>query len=89
MAASMVIQMQTSGQTQSNPQMKFLPYMMPIMLFVFFNNVAAGLSLYYFVYNVVSIAQQLLINKSVDHTKLMASIQGKPKAPAKIQKKKK
>lgn len=89
MAASMVIQMQTSGQTQSNPQMKFLPYMMPVMLFVFFNNVAAGLSLYYFVYNVVSIGQQLLINKSVDHTKLMASIQGKPKAPTKNHKKKK
>jgi YidC/Oxa1 family membrane protein insertase len=89
MAASMVVQMQTSGQTQSNPQMKFLPYMMPIMLFFFFNSVASGLSLYYLVYNVVSIAQQLMINKSVDHTKLMASIEGKPKSAAKLPKKKK
>ncbi|TNE72669.1 membrane protein insertase YidC [bacterium] len=76
MAVSMIVQMQTSGQTQSNPQMKFMPYMMPIVLFVFFNNVASGLSLYYFVYNVVSIAQQMLINKNIDHDKLMKSIEG-------------
>lgn len=89
MAASMILQMQTSGQTQSNPQMKFLPYIMPVMLFIFFNNVASGLSLYYFVYNVVSIAQQLLINKSLDHTKLMATIEGKSKPHVKIAKPKK
>lgn len=83
MAVSMVIQMQTSGQTQSNPQMKFLPYMMPIVMFVFFNNIASGLSLYYFVYNAVSIAQQMLINKQIDHTKLMSSIEGTGKSSSK------
>lgn len=86
MAVSMVIQMQTSGQTQSNPQMKFLPYMMPIVMFVFFNNIASGLSLYYFVYNAVSIAQQMLINKQIDHTKLMSSIEGNGKSASKSSK---
>lgn len=89
MAVSMIVQMQTSGQTQSNPQMKFLPYMMPIVLFVFFNNIASGLSLYYFVYNVVSIAQQMLMNKNIDHDKLMKAIEGNgKKTPAKSKKSK-
>jgi YidC/Oxa1 family membrane protein insertase len=73
MAASMIVQMQLSGQTASNPQMKFLPFIMPVVLFVFFNNLASGLSLYYFVYNMVSIAQQAYINKGIDKDELQKS----------------
>jgi len=39
------------------------------MLLFIFNNFAAGLSLYYLVYNVVSIAQQLLINRQLEQEK--------------------
>ncbi len=48
---------------------KMMQYFLPIMLLFVFNNFAAGLSLYYLVYNVVSIGQQLLINKQIDAEK--------------------
>ena len=77
MTITMIVQMQISGQTAPNNQMKILTYILPVMLFVFFNNIASGLSLYYMIYNVLSIAQQMLINKQIDHAKLMGSIDKK------------
>jgi YidC/Oxa1 family membrane protein insertase len=77
MTITMIVQMQISGQTAPNNQMKVLTYILPAMLFVFFNNIASGLSLYYMIYNVLSIAQQMLINKQIDHAKLMGSIDKK------------
>lgn len=77
MTITMIVQMQISGQTAPNNQMKVLTYILPAMMFVFFNNIASGLSLYYMIYNVLSIAQQMLINKQIDHAKLMGSIDKK------------
>jgi YidC/Oxa1 family membrane protein insertase len=77
MTITMIVQMQISGQTAPNNQMKVLTYILPAMLFVFFNNIASGLSLYYMIYNVLSIAQQMMINKQIDHAKLMGSIDKK------------
>lgn len=75
MTVSMVIQMRISGQGgASNPQMKILQYVFPVMMLFIFNAFASGLSLYYLVYNVLSIGQQMLINNKVDHVKLMEGI---------------
>jgi len=46
-----------------NPQMKMMVYMMPIMMTVFFFNLASGLNLYYAVSNLASIPQQWLISE--------------------------
>lgn len=57
-----------SGSGASNPmaqQMKVLQYIFPVMLLFIFNSFASGLSLYYLVFNVLSIAQQLYINKTI------------------------
>jgi len=43
--------------------MKAFQYVIPFVLLFVFNNFAAGLSLYYLVYNVLSVAQQWIINK--------------------------
>lgn len=78
MAGSMVIQMRISGAgAAGNPQMKVFQYIMPVVLFMFFNQFASGLSLYYFVYNTLSIGQQMLINKQIDHVKMMESVDKK------------
>lgn len=78
MAASMVFQMKLSGAgATANPQMKMLQYVMPVVLFFFFNQFASGLSLYYLIYNVLSIGQQLMINKQIDHVKMMESVDKK------------
>ncbi|MDZ7772822.1 MAG: membrane protein insertase YidC [Balneolaceae bacterium] len=53
-------------------QMAALKYIFPVMLLFVFNNFAAGLSLYYLVYNVMSIGQQLIINRQLDAEKANA-----------------
>lgn len=78
MSASMVLQMRVSGQGgAANPQMKILQYIFPVMMLLIFNAFASGLSLYYLVYNVLSIAQQMLIKKKIDHVSLMEGIDKK------------
>ena len=50
-------------QTVTDPRQKAMVWMMPIMMFIIFNNLPSGLNLYYFVFNLLSIGQQLWINK--------------------------
>lgn len=70
MGLAMVVQMKIQMRSQpANPQMQMFTYFLPIMLFVFFNKQAAGLSLYYLFYNVFSAAQQQLINKQMERKK--------------------
>jgi YidC/Oxa1 family membrane protein insertase len=81
--------MMTAGQ-QSTPQqpgmpnMKVIMYIMPFMMLVFFNNYASGLSLYYFVSNVLTIILMLVIkNFIVDDEKIFAKIEENKKKPKK------
>lgn len=57
--------MSGGGAPSGGPNLKGMMYIMPLIMLVVFNNFAAGLSLYYLVYNVLSIAQQAYINKTV------------------------
>jgi len=78
MSLTMVVQMRISGSgAASNPQMKVFQYVLPVVLFFFFNQFASGLSLYYLIYNALSIGQQMLINKQIDHVKLMGTVDKK------------
>lgn len=78
MSATMVLQMKISGQgAAANPQMKIFTYILPVVLFFFFNQFASGLSLYYLVYNLLSIGQQMMINKQIDHVKMMETVDKK------------
>jgi YidC/Oxa1 family membrane protein insertase len=61
------------GGAPGGMNMKALQYVFPFMLLFIFNNFAAGLSLYYLVYNVVSIAQQLVIYRQIDNEKEAAN----------------
>ncbi len=46
-----------------DPRQKAMVWMMPVMMTLLFNSFPAGLNLYYFVFNLLSIGQQLYINK--------------------------
>jgi len=51
---------------------------------VFFNNYASGLSLYYFISNLITIGIMLVIKKYIlDEDKIHATIQEKKKQPSK------
>lgn len=65
MGLSMIVQMRLQATPASGPQAKIFMYMMPAMIFVIFNRLPSGLSLYYFCYNVFSAVQQQFINKSM------------------------
>ena len=61
---------QTTPQQPGPVNMKALSYIFPVMFMFVLNSFPAGLTWYYFVSNVVTIAQQLLIRKFVDEDKL-------------------
>jgi len=81
MTASMVVQSRvtaasSAGSSASNPmaqQMKIMQYFLPFMLLFVFNNFASGLSLYYLIFNILSIVQQMYINKST-HAAAVAKV---------------
>jgi YidC/Oxa1 family membrane protein insertase len=74
---------------QSNPAMKYMPYIMPVMLLLFFNNLASALTWYYTVSNVITLILQFVIqNYIIDHDKILAKLQqnrSKPKTKSKWQ----
>lgn len=66
------------------PNMKFLMYLSPLFMLIFFNNYASGLSLYYFVSNLITIGIMLAIkNFILDEDKIHAKIEEKKKQPKK------
>jgi YidC/Oxa1 family membrane protein insertase len=79
----------TMGQQMQSPQpgmpnMKIMIYLMPVMMLVFFNNYASGLSLYYFVSNLITIFIMLVIkNYIIDEQRIHLQIQENKKKPKK------
>jgi YidC/Oxa1 family membrane protein insertase len=76
---------------QSNPAMKYMPYIMPVVLLLVFNRLASALTWYYTVSNVITLALQFVIqNYIIDHEKILAKLQEnrtKPKTKTKWQEK--
>jgi len=77
------------GMPDMQKMMKYMIYFSPLMLLVFFNQYAAGLSLYYFISNLITIGIMLVIkNYILDEDKIHAQIQvnkQKPKKQGKFQ----
>lgn len=65
------------------PNMKFIMYVIPFTLLIFFNNFASGLSLYYTISNILTIIIMLTIkNFILDEKKILATIEEKKKKPS-------
>ncbi len=76
---------QPMPQQPGMPNMKIIMYLMPLMMLFFFNNYASGLSLYYFVSNLLTIILMLVIkNYIIDDTKIHAKIEENKKKPKKV-----
>jgi YidC/Oxa1 family membrane protein insertase len=56
--------------TVNDPRQKAMVWMMPVMMTLLFNNLPSGLNLYYFVFNLLAIGQQVFVNKQHDNTPL-------------------
>ena len=87
----MATQPTQEGMPDMAKMMKYMIYLSPIMMLFFFNNYASGLSLYYFISNLISIGIMIVIkNFILDEDKIHAQIQvnkAKPKKESKFQKK--
>ncbi|PVW13501.1 membrane protein insertase YidC [Marixanthomonas spongiae] len=88
--AIFIYMMMTTGQNMQAqqqpgmPNMKFIMYLSPLFMLVFFNNYASGLSLYYLTSNLITIGIMLVIkNFIIDEDKVHAKIQKKKKQPKK------
>ncbi|TBN04900.1 membrane protein insertase YidC [Hyunsoonleella flava] len=81
---NMQSQPQQEGMPDMGKMMKYMMYFSPIMMLFFFNNYASGLSLYYFISNLISIGIILVIkNYILDEDKIHAQIQENKKKPKK------
>ena len=77
-------QMMPASQT-GGVNMKVIMYLMPIMMLFFFNNYASGLSLYYFISNILTIVLMLVIkNFIIDDNKILTQIEENKKKPLKV-----
>ena len=89
-AAIFVYTLMTTGQQampqqEGMPNMKFIIYMMPLMMLLFFNNYASGLSLYYFISNTLTILLMLIIkNFIIKEDNIKAQIAENKKKPRKV-----
>jgi YidC/Oxa1 family membrane protein insertase len=76
-------------QDPNNPMLKYMPYIFPFVLLGVFNKMAAALTFYYFFSNLVTIAQQYIIqNFIIDEDKIhrqMKEARLKPATPSKWQ----
>jgi YidC/Oxa1 family membrane protein insertase len=69
---------------QSNPAMKYMPYIFPFVLLFVFNRLPAALTWYYTVSNLITLGIQFVIQHYIiDHDKILVEIQEKRKAPKK------
>jgi len=88
---NMASQPQQEGMPDMAKMMKYMIYFSPLLMLFFFNNYASGLSLYYFVSNLISIGIMLVIkNYIIDEEKVLAKInvsKAKPKKQSRFQKK--
>ncbi|CAM1340064.1 membrane protein insertase YidC [Tenacibaculum aestuarii] len=72
------------GMPDMSKMMKWMIYFSPIMMLFFFNNYASGLSLYYFISNLLTIAIMFIIkNYVIDEDKIHAQIEENKKKPVK------
>ncbi|MBZ5855653.1 membrane protein insertase YidC [Flavihumibacter profundi] len=72
---------------QNNPMLKYMPYIFPVILLVFFNRLPSALTWYYTVSNIITLVLQWTIqNYIIDHDKIVAQLaenRTKPKAKSK------
>ncbi len=75
------LNMQMTSAT--NPQMKWMMYLMPVIFLGVFNNYSAGLSYYYFLSNIFGLGQQYLFKSFIDEEAIHRKMQENKKKPIK------
>jgi YidC/Oxa1 family membrane protein insertase len=85
MAVSMILSTKISsyqmqGTTQM-PGMQLMIWMMPVMMLFWFNSYSSGLSYYYFLTNIITVGQTLIIRRFVDDEEVLRKLNENKKKP--------
>jgi|SRR5450432_1101013 len=83
-ATSFLISIYNMNMTpdQSNPALKYMPYIFPFVLLFIFNSLPAALTWYYTVSNLITLMLQWVIqNYIIDHSKILAKLEQNKKKP--------
>jgi YidC/Oxa1 family membrane protein insertase len=71
-------------QDNSNPMMKYMPYIFPVLLLGVFNKLPSALTWYYTISNTITLILQIVIQKYIiNHDKILTEITENRKKPAK------
>ncbi len=82
--AQAVMNNQMNSMGNQQPGMKYLPYIMPVMLMFVFNSFPAALTYYYLLQNLLGVGHQWIIQKFfINDAKLRAQIEENKKNPKK------
>lgn len=83
-ATSFLISIYNMNMTpdQSNPALKYMPYIFPFILLFIFNSLPAALTWYYTVSNLITLMLQWVIqNYIIDHSKILLKLEENKKKP--------
>jgi len=85
MTISTILTTKMSGTTagQDQPGMKLMMYAMPVMFMFVLNKLSSGLTYYYFLANVLTIGQNLIMKRFIDTEKVLATLEENRKKPLK------
>jgi YidC/Oxa1 family membrane protein insertase len=74
--------MNMTPQDPNNPALKYMPYIYPVFMLLFFNSLPAALTWYYTVSNLITLGIQFTIqNYILDHEKILAKMDERRKTP--------
>ena len=77
-----VMNNQMNAMANQQPGMKYMPYIMPVMLMFMFNNFPAALTYYYLLQNLLGVGHQWIIQKFfINEEKLRKQIEENKKNP--------
>jgi YidC/Oxa1 family membrane protein insertase len=73
----------TNAGQQQMPGMNMMMYLMPLMFFFMFNQSSAGLSYYFLISTLITIAQTMVFRLGINEEKLLAKLEANKKKPKK------
>ncbi|HMG82784.1 MAG TPA: membrane protein insertase YidC [Ferruginibacter sp.] len=79
-----IYSMNSTMQDDSNPMMKYMPFIFPVFLLGIFNKLPAALTWYYTISNTITLVLQIVIQKYIiNHDEILAQIEANKKKPVK------
>ena len=81
-----MMQQQDTGANPQMAAMKWMTYLMPIMMLFILNSYPSGLNYYYFISTLISVVTTIILRKTTNEEKLLAQLEARKKDPKKAKK---